>query len=266
MYFVRLVLVVLVAFSWVYGNEYWNMEENIWPAGLSEEKAVLPKTAEVVDGQFSAAALSNPDGDLRIEVITARNLIVDSNVESPSTYAPESFHAGVKFCNDGTDTLWSVWMNIGDFTAGMPGLYPSRTHSGLTGTFSFTHQGGSAGVSDATRFIPYIAPGECFNQFWLLGYPRLDDDGNSVTQGIKPDDDLWLEFDVWATADDNGTPLAADDSRTMFMRNEISAMANKIWPNGDNKVPNEYKEAIEETLGWSIQSSSGNPEATVYKS
>ena len=30
----------------------------------------------------------NPDGDLRIEIITGYNLIVDSNVESSSAYSP----------------------------------------------------------------------------------------------------------------------------------------------------------------------------------
>ena len=71
-----------------------------------------------------------------------------------------------------------------------------------------------------------------------------------MTRGIKPDDDLVLDYDIWATADDGGVPLAADDTRTATMRNEISAMANKIWPNGDNKVPDVYKDAITEQLGW----------------
>ncbi len=197
---------------------------------------------------------ANPDGDLRIEIVSAYNLIVDSNVETPASYAPTAFHAGVKFCNDGTDTLWNVQTHIGDYTANTPGIYPSRTHTGLTGTFSFTHEGGTAGTADASRFIRFIPPGECVTQYWLISYPNLDDNGNSVTGGNGPEDDLWLKFDVWATADDNGTPLAANDSQTLYMRSEISAAANKIWPNGDNKVPLEYKQAIENTLGWDIDS------------
>ncbi len=199
---------------------------------------------------------SNAVGDLRIKVVTAYNLIVDSNVESPSTYAPEAFHATVQFCNDGTDTLWNVFMNIGDFANNTPGIYPERTHPGLTGNFSFNHVGGTA---DASRYIRFIAPGECFTQYWLLGYPRLDDNGNSVTQATRlTEDDLWLNFDVWATADDNGTPVAANETQTMYMRNEISAMANKIWPNGDNKVPEEYRQAILESLGWDVATPSGD--------
>ncbi len=204
-------------------------------------------------------ATDNTSGDLRINIISAYNLIVDSNVESPSTYAPEAFHAGVQFCNDGADTLWNVFMHIGDFANITPGIYPERTHPGLTGTFSFTHEGGSNGANDASRYIKFIAPGECFTQYWLLSYPRLDDNGNSVTQATRlTDDDLWLNFDVWATADDNGTPVAANETQTMYMRNEISAMANKIWPNGDNKVPEEYRQAILESLGWDIASPSGD--------
>jgi hypothetical protein len=34
------------------------------------------------------------------------------------------------------------------------------------------------------------------------------------------------------------------------MRNEISAMANKIWPNTESKVPDIYLDAIEASLGW----------------
>lgn len=61
-------------------------------------------------------------------------------------------------------------------------------------------------------------------------------------------DDLWLEYDVWARTE--GGSLQAHERRKATMRNEISAMANKIWPNGDNKVPDAYKQAIQEELGW----------------
>lgn len=259
--YVALFSSILIFIGVASGDGNWNYENRLPLEKISATAPIHDKETTREWKTLATSLLSNPDGDLRIEIPTAYNLIIDSNVESPSTYAPEAFHAGAKFCNDGTDTLWNVWMNIGDFDAATPGIYPSRTHTGLTGTFSFSHEGGSVGIADASRFIRYIAPGECFNQFWLLSYPRLDDNGNSVTQGSKPEDDLWLEFDVWATADDNGTPLAADVNRTMYMRSEISAMANKIWPNGDNKVPDEYKNAIEQSLGWSIVSSSGGPDA-----
>ena len=50
---------------------------------------------------------------------------------------------------------------------------------------------------------------------------------------VKPDDDLWLDFDVWATANEGGSSISADETWTMHLRNEISAMANKIEPNGN---------------------------------
>ena len=87
-------------------------------------------------------------------------------------------------------------------------------------------------------------------QYWLVSYPQLDTTGKSVTGGIKPDDDLWLEYDIWASADAAGAALRADVTRRATMRNEISAAANKIWPNGDNKVPEEYKQAIASQFGW----------------
>ena len=212
---------------------------------------------------------ANPDGDLRIEVVAAYNFIVDSNVESPSTYAPEAATVGAYVCNDGANDLTDVFVYIGDFDPNgdtnpadsTPGIYASRTHTGLTGTFSLVHEGGSAGTRDATRYLTTIPAGECITQYWVISYPRLDDNGNSVTGGIKPDDDLWLEYDIWATADDGGSSLLADQTRKATMRNEISASANKIWPNGDNKVPDEYKQAIQDQLGWDTITPSGGDAA-----
>lgn len=94
---------------------------------------------------------------LRIEVISAYNLVVDSNVESPSTYAPRAAYLGATYHNDGTNALTDVWAYIGDYAAGTPGLYPSRAHPPLNGPlpgdeFALTHEGGALGAADATRF------------------------------------------------------------------------------------------------------------------
>ncbi len=126
---------------------------------------------------------ANPDGDLRIEVATAYNLVVDSNVESASTYAPRSAYLSATYYNDGTNTLEDVWAYIGDYTNNTPGIYPSRTHDGLVGTFSLTHEGGSLGTSDASRYLGTIEPGGSFTVYWLISYPRLDGEGKSVTGG-----------------------------------------------------------------------------------
>ena len=68
------------------------------------------------------------DGALRVEVLTAYNLVVDSNVESPSTYAPRSAYMSAKIYNDGATTLTNVFAYIGDEAAGTPGIYPERSH------------------------------------------------------------------------------------------------------------------------------------------
>lgn len=47
---------------------------------------------------------------------------------------------------------------------------------------------------------------------------------------VKPGDDLYLNFDVWAEGDGGANGNA---SQTMYLRNEISAMANKIQPHGN---------------------------------
>ena len=212
---------------------------------------------------------ANPTNGLRIEIMAAYNAVVDSNVESPSTYAPRAGMLGAHFCNDGTNTLTNVWAYIGDYVAGgasTPGVYPRRTHMSLVGfppdsKFALTHEGGSAGLADASRYIGTIRPGECKMVYWLVGYPNLDANGDAVWgPSIKPDDDLWLEYDIWATAQRAGTPIVADQTRTLTMRNEISAMANKIFPNGANKVPEEFKELLDQYQpSWTNGAYDGSP-------
>ena len=107
------------------------------------------------------------DGALRVEVITAYNLVVDSNVESPSTYAPRAAYLGATFHNDGATTISNVYAYIGDHIDGVadtPGIYPARPHPPLVGPltngmFSLTHEGGGTGNADATRYIGDIEPG-----------------------------------------------------------------------------------------------------------
>jgi uncharacterized repeat protein (TIGR01451 family) len=229
-----------------------------------------------------AAPGDNPDGALRIEIQSAYNLVVDSNVSSPSTYAPTSFSVGAKVCNDGTTALNDVVVNIGTYTnttTYQAGIYPSRypgdstgfstqhphlvkTAPDVNGTYQFEHKGGSAGTADATRYIGTIPAGECRTHYWLLSYPQCENNDDGTFRNAPcgssldpvwgrtndPNDDLWLEYDVWATS--STSSLLARERRRMTMRNEISAMANKIWPNGDNKVPDAYKQAIQDAFGW----------------
>ncbi|HYF64782.1 MAG TPA: hypothetical protein VD886_18300, partial [Herpetosiphonaceae bacterium] len=145
---------------------------------------VIAVCASLVQGLLAAApaaAAELPaDSGLRIEAIFGPNLIVDSNVESPSTYAPRSGTFAAKVCNTGTSTLNDVFIAVGDYDPnndGNPadstaGLYPSRTvATPIAGTFSLRHEGGSSGRADATRFIFSLAPGACSIQYWLFSYP-----------------------------------------------------------------------------------------------
>lgn len=177
---------------------------------------------------------------LRVETLTAYNLIVDSNVTSPSTKAPRAAYLGVRIWNDGTVAATNVYAYIGDFTNNTPGTYPSRAQAGLTGPltggkFALTHVGGSAGLSDATRYLGTIQPGQFVAVYWLVTYPNLDVNGVPTWgTSVKPDDDLWLQWDVWTRGVEAGVTLTNSASRTVTMRNEISAMANKIYPNTAN--------------------------------
>ncbi|MFV9505940.1 MAG: hypothetical protein AB4911_15415 [Oscillochloridaceae bacterium umkhey_bin13] len=117
---------------------------------------------------------------------------------------------------------------------------------------------------DATRFLPRLEPGQCAMQYWVVSYPRTAISSGtvfgtagsrvSVTLSVKPNDDLFLFYDMWATSSNAGT---VNVTRKVTMRNEISASANKIWPNTDSKVPPEYKAAIDELLGWNTITPSG---------
>ncbi|MDA3926728.1 MAG: GEVED domain-containing protein [Kiritimatiellae bacterium] len=195
------------------------------------------------------------DGNLRVEVVTAYNLVVDSNAGTPSSYAPRSAYVGAAFHNDGTTAITDLIANIGNYNGGTgatPGIYPSRADDvGILvgplpgGEFALTHEGGSAGLADATRLIPEIPAGGSITIYWLVGYDQLDENGVPLWgSSVKPFDDLWLEYDIWATADDNGTDRNVDITRSFTMRNEISASANKIFPNGANKVPDYYKDLL----------------------
>ena len=209
---------------------------------------------------------ANPSNGLRIEVIAAYNLVVDSNVESPSTYAPRSAYLGAKFCNDGTNDLTDVFAYIGNFTNNTPGIYPSRAHAPLVGPlpgneFALTHEGGSIGVADAARSIGTIPAGESVTVYWLVSYPNVDVNGDAVWgPSVKPDDDLWLNYDIWGTARRATNTVAADTRRKITMRNEISAMANKIFPNGANKVPQEYQDLLAKYApAWTNVADDGTP-------
>jgi hypothetical protein len=183
---------------------------------------------------------------LSVEIIAGYNLVVDSNVKSPSTYGPSVATVIGKFCNiNPSGTLTNIVGYIGDFTNGTPGIYPVRTsevgnfdtehpHLAGSGSYSFTHLGGAV---DAVRYIGDIPAGECRVQYWSFEYPRCEGGEtppctDDPVWGLPtvPGDDLYLTFDVWGKGDSG----AADNATwKMTMRNEISAMANKIEPNPD---------------------------------
>ncbi|MBP7687867.1 MAG: hypothetical protein KA765_08170, partial [Thermoflexales bacterium] len=180
---------------------------------------------------FSAQAA----GGLRVEVTTAYNLVVDSNVESPSTYAPSVATVGGKVCNtSSTEAVTGVQIFIGDYTHLTAGLYPRRytTDTGFstqyphlnTSTpsyYAFDHVGGRVGTADATRYVGTLAPSECRVEYWHFRYPRRgnsqsgvrDNSGTAVWGATRSvNDDLSLRFDIWSTA--RGGVITATKSQT----------------------------------------------------
>ncbi len=201
-------------------------------------------------------------GTLQVEIVAAYNLVVDSNVASPSTYAPRVATVIGKFCNTGDAPLTGVYGFIGDGTT--PGIYPSRDsasdpefQSGQkwnylynTGLYAFRHLGPRG---DATRYMGTIPAGACRYQYWSFEYPACENLGGTWQEppcaagtdplwgdSIKPDDDFSLQFVIWGTSDQGN----ANATWTMTIRNEISAMANKIKPNPDGQWFNTKSDTI----------------------
>jgi hypothetical protein len=202
--------------------------------------------AAVMLRQYSTAQAAV--SSIEVTIIAAPNLIVDSNALSPSTEQPEVATVIGRFCNPTGSAITNVIGYIGDFDVdgdndggeddNTSGNYPTKTNPGIfTGTYSFTHLGADP---DSSRIIGTIPAGECRYQYWSFTYPILAVSGGSTVPAwgtsVKPDDDMSLDFNVWAAEGSDQCNLLSDSCaavHTMTMRNEISAMANKIEPNGN---------------------------------
>ena len=123
---------------------------------------------------------------LTLEILAGYNLVVDSNVTTPATYGPSAATVAGKVCNISSNPLTDVVVYIGDSAGNTPGIYPARDSSlasfiaqhpdlANSGLYSFTHEGGSLGLDDATRQIGVLPAGECTVQYWLFSYPRCED-------------------------------------------------------------------------------------------
>ncbi|HET7433543.1 MAG TPA: SdrD B-like domain-containing protein [Thermoanaerobaculia bacterium] len=230
-------------------------------------------------GLFSAGA-AQAAGILTVNVINGYNLIVDSNVTSPPTYAPSSAYIGASICNTGDAPLANVIAYSGNYNSGgvtsTPGTYPLYNSTGdlahpqvtNTGNYSLTLESGNAGTTDGTRYIGTLAAGQCRVQYWLFSYPRCVNVNGasqqppctaSIAGDVKPDDDVSLNYDVWATTTTGIAAPTVNVRRSFTLRNEISASANKIWPNTTSKVPNAYLAAIQSVIGWGTLGPDGQP-------
>ncbi len=200
----------------------------------------------------STARASDPP--LAVRVIAGYNLVVDSNVSSPSTYAPRVATVIGEFCNTGSTDLTNVYGYIGNGTT--PGTYPvydsdtQTTYPYLnnSGDYFYRHVGPAG---DASRFMGTIPVGQCRYQYWTIEYPACENVGGSWHEppctgdplwgpSIKPDDDFSLQFVIWGVSDQTTTSA----NWTMTMRNEISAMANKIEPNPNGRWFNTESDTV----------------------
>ncbi|NNC88897.1 MAG: hypothetical protein HKN82_10615, partial [Akkermansiaceae bacterium] len=194
-------------------------------------------------------ALATPGrAQIDVEIVAGDNIIVDSNVLSPSTYAPETFTVQVTYCNNTAAPINDVYAHIGNIddggaTAATPGTYPVRDsdadaafqaespHLANTGDYFITH---AAVQADTTRYIGTLNPGQCVTLYWMMCYPKLSNTGTEPVWGESrlDNDDLWLELDAWASQLDAGTinpgNSVGEDTHEVTMRRSIGAMANKV--------------------------------------
>jgi hypothetical protein len=194
----------------------------------------------------------NPNGALRVEVTATPNFIVDSNTSAALSKTPRSAYITAKVWNDGPTDLNDVIAYIGNFNNGTnstPGTYPKRSHLSLVGPlggqFALTHEGGSSGTGDATRYLGTIKAGKSVSIFWLVSYPLFDTTGAPVFgAGSDPSDDLWLNYDIWASLGASPSATKADQRSKVTIRSAISSLSSKILPMTASQVPTEYKVAL----------------------
>jgi protocatechuate 3,4-dioxygenase beta subunit len=207
----------------------------------------------VLAGSFAGVQPAQAAANLTVRIIAAPNLIVDSNVLTPATEQPIVATVIGEFCNISGSTMNNVVGYIGNGTT--PGTYPVNANpvmgsggdqTDYLGNYSFTHLGG---VADATRYIGDIPANTCRYQYWSFTYPktaRYDADHDNVDDGltadpvipswgnsVKPADDLQLQFVIWGNYSPPTGQAISTATHTATLRNEISAMANKIEPNGN---------------------------------
>lgn len=155
-------------------------------------------TIEAAPG-LSASSLGSFSGllGLQLTIDAAPNFIVDSNLKA----GPTSAYLSVKVTNTGATALNDVFVNMGNFAANTPGIYPVKTNPTVGGTtysgsLSLTHEGGAA---DAVRYIGDLAAGASTTQYWLVSYPYYDKSATPKPlfgAQADPSDDMKLDYDV----------------------------------------------------------------------
>ncbi|MEL7341951.1 MAG: hypothetical protein AAGM67_15830, partial [Bacteroidota bacterium] len=188
---------------------------------------------------LSSAIAGNPDGDLEIELLNNHHLVID-----PSSDGPGLVYIGATFHNRGDNALQNVRVNIGDKSQNLAGTYPTRTHSGLSGSFALQQVDAGTEANDASRFISSIPAGESITQYWLVAYPRQDAQGKWVCQNAGTEDDLWLSYDIWASADDAAILLEANTSQQLHFRETPRQDASRSLSPTDASIPNEYRDML----------------------
>jgi hypothetical protein len=249
-------------------------------------RAVSLTLAVAAFASLFVASSASAAGALSVQIINGYNLVVDSNVTSPSTYGPSSAYIGARICNTGTtnpaDTLTNVFAYTGNYNGGAstPGTFPVYSSTGdatrpqvtNTGNYSLTLESDGTPVAiDGTRYVGTLTGGQCIVEYWLFSYPQCVNIGGvansdtppcatSITGSVQPTDDVSVPYDVWASGTTSANSSVGTNSRRSFtLRNEISASANKIWPNTTSKVPDAYLAAIQSVIGWGTLGPDGQP-------
>jgi hypothetical protein len=209
----------------------------------------------------SAALFLATDAGLRI---SGTGIPAGATITSFNSTSSVTISAAATASGSPTARLYNA---AGTFPVKTFGTDLVRPHVSGTGDYSLKLEVGTGTIEDATRYIGTLAVNECRIQYWLFSYPACVNQGTprvgdeppctaTITGGVGPEDDVTLDYDLWATADSVANKSV---TRSFTMRNEISAAANKIWPNTTSKVPDEYLSAIQDVIGWGTIGPDGQP-------
>ena len=227
-----------------------------------------------------APALGWAQGVLSVEIVNGYNLVVDSNVTAPSTYAPRSAYIGATVCNTGDAAARQrhrlrrrLQRRRGGHAGRLPHVElrrrPAAVHRRTPADYSLTIEADDTGTADGTRYIGTLAPGRVPDPVLALLLPAVRQRRrasrsrrpatSSITGGIKPDDDVVARLrrlgHDHAPAGSRPPPRPATSPCATRSR----PRPTRSGPTPPPRCPTSTSTAIQSVIGWGTLGPDGQP-------